>query len=284
MKKVIIYSTGSTGERIYHNLTNRGGFREVIAFADDNPAYWGSELLGLKIISPEDIKNYIYDKIIIAAVMYQSIFEKLVNELGVPREKIDTSHVDSAHHVINRIKFIDYFAKIVYDKNMQGNIAEGGVFMGDFAKYLNKIFPDRTLYLFDTFEGFDKRDVEAERKNNFSEFNEGHLRFSSEEHIKAILPHPERAVICKGYFPETAQGIDDKFIFVNLDFDLYKPILAGLEFFYPKMAHGGIILVHDFFNDAYKGVKAAVNEFCDENGLAYMPIADEASAAIIKYC
>ena len=43
----------------------------------------------------------------------------------------------------------------------------------------------------------------------------------------------------KGYFPESAHGIDEKFAFVSLDLDLYKPTLEGLRFFYPKMIKGG---------------------------------------------
>lgn len=54
---------------------------------------------------------------------------------------------------------------------------------------------------------------------------------------------------------------NEKFIFVNLDFDLYLPILAGLQFFYPRLAPGGVILVHDYFTKIYHGVKETVDEF-----------------------
>ena len=45
----------------------------------------------------------------------------------------------------------------------KGECAEAGVFEGDFAKWINQYFPDRKLYLFDTFEGFDMRDIEKEK-------------------------------------------------------------------------------------------------------------------------
>ena len=38
----------------------------------------------------------------------------------------------------------------------------------------------------------------------------------------------------------------EKFAFVSLDTDLYKPTLAGLEFFWPRMSKGGFIFIHDF--------------------------------------
>jgi hypothetical protein len=48
------------------------------------------------------------------------------------------------------------------------------------------------------------------------------------------------AIILKGYFPETARGLEnERFAFVMLDVDNYEASLAGLEFFYPRLNHGG---------------------------------------------
>lgn len=60
------------------------------------------------------------------------------------------------------------------------------------------------------------------------------------------MPHPSNCVIRKGYFPETADGLEMEFCFVNLDMDLYEPILERLRFFYPRMVNGVAILVHDY--------------------------------------
>jgi hypothetical protein len=234
------------------------------------------------IIAPEQIINYGYDKIIVASLTsYETIANKLL-QLGVPAEKIDTSYV--AGTTIGRDKFLSSFAAIVYANEIAGSVAECGVCEGNFARKINAAFPDRTIYLFDTFEGFDKRDVDAEQNVKSLGFGAGHLNLelATEEHVMSILPHPEKAVVRKGYFPETADGIGDSFVFVNLDFDLYKPTITGLEFFYPQMTHGGVILVHDFFNDSYQGIKSACDEFCKTAGTAYIPIGDEMSIAITK--
>lgn len=284
---VIIYGAGITGRKVYNELENREEGRgeksaNILAFVDGEPNLWNTELFGKKIISPNEIKNYDYDKIIVAIMTsYREVAEKLERELGVPKEKIDTNY--STMSTTNRNKFLLYFAKIVYDKNMLGSVAEGGVFTGEFAKQINQIFHDRTIYLFDTFDGFDERDVAFEQKMGFSGPVGGYFKMTSEEKVMSVLPYPEKAIMRKGYFPGTVEGIDDKFVFVNLDFDLYNPTLAGLEFFYPKMVHNGVILIHDFFNDTYKGVKVAVDEFCKKNRIAYIPIADEISVAIVKH-
>lgn len=52
--------------------------------------------------------------------------------------------------------------------NVPGSIAELGTYRGDFAWQMNARFPKRTLYLFDTFEGFDARDIAAEHRKSQS--------------------------------------------------------------------------------------------------------------------
>lgn len=52
----------------------------------------------------------------------------------------------------------------IISNNVQGSLAELGVYQGELAKYINKTFPDRELHLFDTFEGFCESDVEIEKK------------------------------------------------------------------------------------------------------------------------
>ena len=96
--------------------------------------------------------------------------------------------------------------------------------------------------------------------------------------------HPEQCIIKKGYFPETAIGVEDKFVFVMLDMDLYQPMLAGLEFFYDKMVPGGVMLLHDYFHEELPGVKCAVEEYERRVGekLCKIPIGDGCSIAVVK--
>ena len=89
-----------------------------------------------------------------------------------------------------------------------------------FSQEINKYFPDRTLYLFDTFEGFDRRDVEVEIDRGLSNVKEKYYSETSADLVLSRLPHKENVVIRKGYFPETVAGLENEsFLFVNLDFD-----------------------------------------------------------------
>ena len=95
------------------------------------------------------------------------------------------------------------------------------------------------------------------------------------------MPYRSKCIIKKGYFPETANGLNDNFVFVSIDTDLYDPIYNGLTFFYPRLVKGGYIFIHDYNNDSYKGAKQAVDKFCAENNISKVPIPDSAGTAII---
>jgi hypothetical protein len=178
-----------------------------------------------------------------------------------------------------RDDFLRSQSKIIYKLGLRGHCAEGGVFQGYFARQINVLFPDRKLYLFDTFEGFDVRSLTSD--NDISDSYDVSC-FNDNDFSLAAFPYPENIVVRKGFFPSTARDISDDFVFVNLDFDLYHPTSDGLEFFYPKMIKGGVILIHDFFNEDFSGVDVAVNEFCEKHCVNYIAIGDNISVAIVK--
>ena len=179
-----------------------------------------------------------------------------------------------------RASSLELIAHEIYDKNIAGSVAELGVYRGDFAKNINEAFPDRKLYLFDTFEGFDKRDVKIEVERNYST-GEQDFSETSVELVLSKMENRENCIIKKGFFPETAEKINDTFAFVSIDVDLYEPIYKGLHFFYDKLSNGGYIMLHDYNNKYYKGVKEALRKFSEEKKVPYFPLCDVWGSAII---
>jgi hypothetical protein len=174
---------------------------------------------------------------------------------------------------------------------ISGDVAECGVCRGKFARYINKYFPGRTLYLFDTFDGFSDQDIALERSLGNASFNKSMFsldeslftRVSAESVIKH-MPSPEKCVIRKGYFPETAADLPDTFAFVNLDMDLYKPTLEALKVFWGKMARGGCVLLHDYYHPELPGIAKAVADYemLIEQYICKAPIGDNCSVALLK--
>lgn len=202
--------------------------------------------------------------------------------MGFTNDNIDYSYIDT-NAINSRITFLENYAQIMQSK--QGNVAEAGVFTGEFAKEINKYFNNCNCFLFDTFTGFDAKDLVTEKIVTDS-MKEGYYSISSEDIVINKLPHKEKVKIFKGYFPETVtdEVLNQNYIFVNLDMDLYKPTLEGLRIFYPRMIENGIILIHDYFSDIFPNVKQAILDYEKEikSELKKFPIGDGISLAIIK--
>lgn len=162
-------------------------------------------------------------------------------------------------------------------RNVEGAVAEVGVYKGKFASHINRIFLDRRFYLFDTFEGFNKNDLDFEEG---LDHKVGHLGDTSIEEVKKKLTYPKLCVYKKGYFPETTEGMEENFVFVSIDLDLYKPTLEALKYFYPRLTQPGFIFVHDYNQQRYIGTPKAVKQFSKENELTFLPIGDFGGSAV----
>ncbi len=175
----------------------------------------------------------------------------------------------------------ELLSREVYERGIPGAIAEVGVYQANFAALLNHHFPERTLYLFDTFEGFDARDVHIDRTQGWTSVPQD-FDGTSIATVMSKLPHPHNVKVQAGWFPESANGCkDETFCLVSIDVDLYQPILAALRWFYPRLSPGGYLLVHDYNNDEYMGVKHALRRFGEETGVTWSLLPDRRGSAII---
>lgn len=179
-----------------------------------------------------------------------------------------------------RLSTLELVSYEINHNGVEGAVAELGVYKGKFARYINRYFPDRKLYLFDTFQGFAKTDITSELTHTYSS-GEQDFSNTSVKQVLRMMPFPDQCIIKQGYFPATAKGLDEHFAFVNIDADLYEPIYNGLQFFYPRLNKGGYIFVHDYNNDAYKGAREAVERFCRENELNKLPLPDSCGTVVL---
>ena len=172
-------------------------------------------------------------------------------------------------------------AEMIARRGIAGSIAELGVYQGEQAALLNLLFSDRELHLFDTFEGFSEKDLGAEQQSGFSRAVTSDFTNTTSELVLSKLQNRDLAVIHAGFFPGTAEGVEDTFAFVSLDVDLHDPTLSGLRYFYPRLSPGGYIFVHDYNNLRYMGVRRAVDAFLAESDATALPLPDFAGSIVI---
>ena len=165
--------------------------------------------------------------------------------------------------------------------DVPGAAAELGVYRGGFARCINALLPERTLYLFDTFEGFD----ETEAKDAAAGFVQAH-RNTGADRVLRLMPHPEKVIVKQGLFPASLGGLEDRFALVSLDVDLEESSLAGLRWFYPRLSPGGFLLLHDYNSPRLPGVKRALRRFEAECGqrLPAVPLCDVNGTLVLCKC
>lgn len=139
-------------------------------------------------------------------------------------------------------------------EKIDGEIAEVGVYRGGSAKIICET-TEKEVHLFDTFSGLPEIGKEDDRE----QFKKGEYNASYDE-VRNYLKEYPNIHYYKGLFPDTAKPVKNKkFSLVHLDVDIYESTLKGLEFFYPRMSTGAVIISHDYTSAT--GVKKAFDEF-----------------------
>ena len=88
---------------------------------------------------------------------------------------------------------------------VEGSVAELGCYRGDLSWQLNVLMPDRTLHLFDTFNGLDSLDLNEEAKHQPNRYAlPGRFADARENELLARMPVQEKVSVHRGWFPESA--------------------------------------------------------------------------------
>lgn len=162
-----------------------------------------------------------------------------------------------------RVKTLELICRNL--KDIPGAAAEVGVYRGAFARCINQLMPDRKLYLFDSFDGFEESEAKREQAAGTctDSFIQAH-RNTSADRVLAWMPHKERVELRVGYFPDSLSGLEERFCLVSLDVDFEETTYAALQYFWPRITPGGYILLHDYNSHTLAGVRRALKRYEDD--------------------
>jgi O-methyltransferase len=139
-------------------------------------------------------------------------------------------------------------------RDLPGDMAEVGVFQGASAKLICEVKGDARLHLFDTFEGLPKASKSDGRVHDENQYH------CSLDSVKEYLAAYGNVFFHKGRFPDSTADMEERrFSLVHMDVDLYESTLACLQYFYPRMLGGGVMISHDY--SLLAGVSKAFTEF-----------------------
>ena len=164
-----------------------------------------------------------------------------------------------------------YFFELALQKG--GDLVECGVnkaFLSmaavtytDFEKH-----PDRQLYLVDTYEGMvadlvTEKDAAAYRRNYSDCYDFVVESFKGYDNVHVV----------KGIVPEVLPEVKAEHIaYLSLDMNCAPPEEAALDYFWPHMMSGGVILLDDYGYSGYENQRVVHNAFAAKHGIKVLSL------------
>lgn len=174
--------------------------------------------------------------------------------------------------------------------SVDGDVVECGVYRGSslltMGLYLKQNNIEKRVIGFDSFQGFPKA-VEIDLSLGGASDEQkriGGFDDVSYTRLCERISHfdlRDKIELFKGFFEHTlAKAQNGRFCFVHLDVDIYSSYKTCMEFFYPRLPKGGVILFDEYNDPPWPGCNKAIDEFLADK--PEKPIAIQANN-FIKY-
>jgi len=192
----------------------------------------------------------------------------------------------------SRLNLVQYFVATL---PVPGARAECGVYRGATALLLchawrsrQADFGGRDFYLIDSFAGSSasgEHDLIPVRDAGGAAHRESFFPAgksnTSPELVRGFFGDFPDVRICAGWIPQVFATLPERdWAFVHLDVTLHAPTLAALEYFYPRLHTGGVILCDDYGSIFCPGSQKAWDEFCARHDIAFVVLGNRQSIII----
>ena len=150
---------------------------------------------------------------------------------------------------------------------LAGDFVECGVNRGFLSasvmSYLDfKSLRSRKFFLFDTYSGLVKALVtEADVAAHRHEYTDCY-----DFVVDAFKPYPN-VIVVRGVVPDSLKTVDiDRVAYLSIDMNCVRPEIAAMEYFWPKLGAGGVVIIDDYGFAGHEAQKRAADEFADTVG------------------
>lgn len=149
---------------------------------------------------------------------------------------------------------------------LPGDTAECGVFDGATSYLICKSRDGKSDSLhhgFDSFEGLSKPEqADIAGVEDAYNWHPNDLSIAESVAKDNLSEFADRLKLYRGWIPDRFREVEDRrFSLVHIDVDLFRPTLDSLEFFYPRLVAGGIIVCDDYGSTWCPGAKEACDSF-----------------------
>jgi|SRR5262245_25876044 len=152
-----------------------------------------------------------------------------------------------------------------------GDFVECGVFRGFISsavmRYIdwNATCGERRYFLFDTFSGFNPQLLLPEESFRIQQYGDTYK--DTYQRVVEGFSDFKNVQIIKGTVPESLQGRDINAVsFLHLDMNSALPEVEALQFFWPKLTAGALVLMDDYAYIGYEPQHQALDEVAQSLG------------------
>jgi hypothetical protein len=143
---------------------------------------------------------------------------------------------------------------------LKGDFVECGVNTGVFSTavchYVDFSHLDKRFYLFDTYNGIPPEQVTREEAAKATKYPDCY-----EDTRRAFEGFPNVQLI-RGKVPDTLSSVEiDRVAYLSIDMNIVYPERKAIEYFWPKLSGGAVVLFDDYAFIKHKLQKAALDEF-----------------------
>jgi hypothetical protein len=173
-------------------------------------------------------------------------------------------------HIEWRVAMACWAAK--HASHLPGDFVECGTNTGILSlaicEYVDFNSTGKSFYLFDTYQGIPIDQVAVEEHPDYKkQMNDSWYPDCYELALRNFAPYP-RARLIRGRVPESLSEVEiGPVSYLSIDMNIAYPERAALEFFWPKLVPGGIIVFDDYAFLEYELQKATHDEFAHARGL-----------------
>jgi O-methyltransferase len=127
----------------------------------------------------------------------------------------------------------------------------------------------KAFYLFDTYSGIPAEQI-SERERERAAL---HHYVDCYEATKAKFVGFPNARLVRGRIPETLPAAPvDKVSYLSIDMNIAKPERDAIEFFWPKLSRGGIVVLDDYAFGGYDAQHETMDEFASSVGVGILTL------------
>ena len=151
-----------------------------------------------------------------------------------------------------------------------GDFLEVGVWRGSstiiMGTKLQQIGSSKTIFSCDTFEGVVKSNPDHD---NF--YKDGEHSDTSLEFVQNLVEKDfglRNVKLLKGIFPDDTQHLiaDRTFAMCHIDVDTYDSAVGVMNWLWPRLEKGGVIVFNDYGFPMTQGITKLVNEYAKDSG------------------